>query len=372
MALKNLLFSTYLTLVLLLTACSPEPHLIGVKPKTSQEQLKQTPKKVRILIATTRASSDEEGVFYSSERADQLNFATVNVSIPIAHQTGRVELPSPPPPDPEKHLVLGDAERLKGSDQFLQEVRKELQVRQRGSRTALLFIHGYNTNMTEAVARFAQLVEDSGFRGVPILFSWPSNRRTIDYVSDINSAAISRDALAEFAILMSSINIEGVDILAHSMGNFLAMETFRTMALSGGFDRLNRLQHIVLASPDIDIELFKRQLSVISPKQREKMVVLISRDDKALRISQRISGGTPRVGAIDPEELAPLGVTVVDLTEVNDTNSANHAKFANSPEIVQILGERLAESDTLSTSTTTKGLVLQKAGGIVEIFKPPS
>ncbi len=366
---KHLFFLTFLPLVLILTACSPEPHLIGVAPDPPVLKQVQEKNKVRIVIATTRAPSDEQGVFYSGLRSSQLNFATVNVSFPSSHQPGNVDLPSSPPPDPRKHLVLQDAERLSGSEQFLSTIRQELQRRPPGSRTVLLFIHGYNTNMTEATARFAQLVKDSGFRGVPVLFSWPSRRRVVDYVSDINSAAISRDELVETAALIDTVNAEGVEVLAHSMGNFLAMEAFRTLALTGDFNRVGQLTNIVLAAPDIDVQLFERQLRTLPASQLRKFTILVSRDDKALRISQKIAGNTPRVGAADPEKLASLGVKVVDLTEIEDTNSANHIKFANSPEIVQVIGEQLAERDTLSTSTTTTGLVVQKTGNIVQVFQ---
>ena len=368
---KRLVFLVFATVAFTTAACSPEPHLIGIAPDppVSRQVLDNT--QVRIIVATTRAPSDEEGVFYSGERAARLNFATVNVSFPPSHAPGQLDLPSTPPPDARRHLVMQDAERLRGSEEFLSSIRQELQSKPRGSQTVLLFVHGYNTNMTEAIARFAQLVKDSGFRGVPVLFSWPSNRRVVDYVSDINSAAISRDGLVETAELMNSLPFEGVHIVAHSMGNFLTMEALRTIALADNFSRVHRITDIVLAAPDIDVQLFEKQLQPIPKSQRGKFVILISRDDKALRFSRKIAGNTPRVGAVDPEVLAPLGVTVVDLTEIEDTNSINHSKFANSPEIVQIIGEQLAERDTLSTSTTSTGLFVQQTGNVINVFRSP-
>ena len=65
----------------------------------------------------------------------------------------------------------------------------------------------------------------------------------------------------------------------------------------------------------------------------------------------------PRVGNDDVEVLAGLGVTVLDLSEI-DVNGSNHAKFADSPEIVQLIGKRLSvdgvgtrnDSDSLLSS----------------------
>ena len=51
---------------------------------------------------------------------------------------------------------------------------------------------------------------------------------------------------------------------------------------------------------------------------REKMYLLVSQDDKALRLSRRIAGGVPRVGAANTAELEQLGVTVIDLSQIDD------------------------------------------------------
>ena len=59
-------------------------------------------------------------------------------------------------------------------------------------REVLVFVHGYNTNFSEAVLRVTQFVNDTGFKGVPILFSWASRGNTMDYVYDINSVLQAR------------------------------------------------------------------------------------------------------------------------------------------------------------------------------------
>jgi esterase/lipase superfamily enzyme len=56
-----------------------------------------------------------------------------------------------------------------------------------------------------------------------------------------------------------------------------------------------------------------------------------------------VAGGVPRVGAADAEELEKLGVTVIDLSEIDDSTSGSHSKFAGSPEVVRILGAGLNE-----------------------------
>ena len=53
-----------------------------------------------------------------------------------------------------------------------------------------------------------------------------------------------------------------------------------------------------------------------------------------------------RVGDEPGSELAKLGVTVIDLTKVDDTSSLNHTKFANAPDVVQLIGQRMNEGDS--------------------------
>ena len=106
----------------------------------------------------------------------------------------------------------------------------------------------------------------------------------------------------------------------------------------------------MLASPDIDIDLFRSQLGMIR-KDHQKLYVLTSKDDSALSFSRRISGGVSRVGSADAAELADLGVTVIDLSNVDDSKSGSHSKFAGSPEVVQLIGQGLNSSSRFGASS---------------------
>jgi esterase/lipase superfamily enzyme len=120
------------------------------------------------------------------------------------------------------------------------------------------------------------------------------------------------------------------------------MEGLVDGAQTGRLDRRAvSINHIILASPDIDLDLFRAQLGQLPPGIREKMYLLVSKDDGALRASRLIAGGVPRVGAANAEELEKLGVTVIDLSEIEDSSSGSHAKFAGSPEVVRLLGAGL-------------------------------
>jgi esterase/lipase superfamily enzyme len=324
-----------------LAGCSRPPELVGIDnpeiPSRSVEGLTQH----RIFITTTREASEVVGAFFSGERAPEIGLASVNVTIPPTHVTGSLERPGRLPPDPRKEFTVVDPAVYSSSAAFVAEVNRELAKRPRSERKILLFIHGYNNTTSDAILRLGQFVEDTGFQGVPILFTWASAARAPRYVYDLNSALVARSKVAELASILGKTNATTVDVFAHSMGSFLTMEGLVDAEQEGWLGRRNSLDTIMLASPDIDIDLFRTQLAQLPRPVVERMYILVSTDDAALRFSRRIAGGVPRVGAANTEELEGLGLTVIDLSQIEDSSSGSHSKFAGSPEVVRLIGQGL-------------------------------
>jgi esterase/lipase superfamily enzyme len=153
-------------------------------------------------------------------------------------------------------------------------------------------------------------------------------------------------------LLVRDPAIEKVDILAHSMGNFLVLETLRQMALRGRVIP-SKIDDVMLAAPDVDVDAFENELADMG-EPHPKFTLFPSRDDKALAISGWIWGDDARLGAIDPKaepyksRLAAEHVNVFDLTDIKSTDAANHNKFVQSPELVRLVGDRLASGQPLS------------------------
>lgn len=254
-----------------------------------------------------------------------------------------MERPKRPPVDPDKHFVITNPTEFADRMAFRDAVNTEVRKRQRGNRDAALWIHGYNTNLTSAVLRAAQFAEDTGYDGTMVLYSWASQAKLTGYVYDINSALIARDFLETVPDAVRNSSVENLDIIAHSMGNFVTMEAIRGATRNQGFNSSGKIRNIILASPDIDVDLFAQQLRSI-PREQRRFYVLTSADDRALNLSSKIAR-KPRVGQLNPEALSDLGVNVIDLSQVEDTSSIHHTKFADSPEIVQLIGDRILAGD---------------------------
>ncbi|WP_245408261.1 alpha/beta hydrolase [Zhengella mangrovi] len=304
---------------------SPQAMAAGIPQGATQH---------RILVATTRAADPDPDILFSGERHPGLNFAEITVSVPPDHQTGETERVSRGLPDPAKHFVATAIRPVSSADAF------EKAAAAGGKDDVLVFVHGYRNTFADALFRITQIVHDTGFQGTAILFSWASRGRALDYIYDRDSATAARDALEETLRLAEKARPRRIDIIAHSMGTWVTMEALRQLKIANDPTLGGRLGDVILASPDISADVFKAQMQRYG-KPKTPFFVLLSRDDRALQVSQVLAGNKPRLGAYaNDKEIAELGVVVVDLTEAG-SSGINHTKFAQNPQLVTMLGARL-------------------------------
>ena len=203
-------------------------------------------------------------------------------------------------------------------------------------RDLLLYIHGYRESFETAATSTIELSEGIRFPGATGLFTWPSAGSTFSYVSDRESAMWSRDALEDLLSAIARSPSGGrIHIVAHSMGTLLTLETLRMLRGSGGEGAMSRIGAVVMAAPDIDIDLFARGLERLGPDAK-KITVISSTNDRALAMSSRLAGGIVRAGAADRERLESLGVRVADASEFGG-GIINHDLFLSNQEVQQVV-----------------------------------
>ncbi|SHH06204.1 Esterase/lipase superfamily enzyme [Kaistia soli DSM 19436] len=309
---------------------------------------------VDMAVATTRSRAENRAVLFTGERGTQLDFANIVVSIPpdSVRKVGDVQWPKRIPGNPATDFVT-----VKAEDMSLPEAKAwfNSRIKKTKGRQALVFIHGFNNRFDDAVYRFAQIVHDSNAPVVPILFTWPSRGSILAYGYDFQSTNYSRDALEQLlTALAENPNVDEVSILAHSMGNWVALEALRQMAIRNG-RVLPKIKNVMLASPDVDVDVFRSQMVDIG-KKGPNITLFVSQDDRALAASRRVWGNVERLGQINPTlepyatELKQDKITVIDLTKLKTDDKLNHGKFAASPEVVQAIGARLADGQAISDS----------------------
>ncbi|WP_132073545.1 alpha/beta hydrolase [Sinorhizobium americanum] len=339
-------------LAALLAACASRPtgvlQPVAATPSASQ---------VEMLVTTTRSRAEKPGEMFSGERALAPSFAEITVSIPPGRRVGEVSWPRKLPPNPATDFATV---RVQEVDLPAAESWLSSSVRKSPDRSVIVFIHGFNNHFEDAVFRFAQIVHDSGAHSAPVLATWPSRGSLLAYGYDRESTNYTRNAVESlFQYLARDPEVKEVSILAHSMGNWLALESLRQMAIRN--DGLPaKFKNVMLAAPDVDVDVFRSQIADMG-KQRPRFTLFVSRDDRALAVSRRVWGNVSRLGAIDPEqspyreELEANNITVVDLTKIKAGDKLHHSKFAESPEIVQLIGSRLSTGQTLTDSRVGLG-----------------
>jgi esterase/lipase superfamily enzyme len=350
---------------LAVSACASQPSHELIGANVAAAPASQIAGSHEIFVATTRATAADKRQVFSGDRSDKIAFAKVDMTVPAVHKLSQIERPKRGTVDQSKFFTATSVSGYRDEEAFSKALRANL-TRRDGR--ALVFIHGYNTQFDDAVYRLTQIAHDAGYKGTPILFTWASAGRTIDYVYDNNSAHAARDALEQTLRLVARSGAKRVDIVAHSMGNWVTMEALRQLAITNDRDLDGRLGDVVLASPDIDVDVFKTQMRRYG-KPDKPFFVFTSANDRALNVSGLIAGQRPRLGDYgDAEDIANLGIVVADLSAVKVDDRLNHTKFADNPMLVQMLGQRLNTDDRAAAGNEITQRVNSFAQGLGQTF----
>jgi esterase/lipase superfamily enzyme len=286
--------------------------------------------------------------------AERARFYRQVVSMPPGRATGSIPRPQITSENPRRHAVLTDREALT-PDAFRREVAQTIAGKPFDQRDVLVYVHGFNTDYDEAAFRIVQVAADGGFRGTQVLFTWPSYRRVLAYSGDREVATASRDALEKLlSDLGRTPGVGRIHILAHSMGAFLTMEALRQASIAGNGELGGRLGEVILAAPDLDVEVFRQQMARISRPSRVSLFV--QADDRALAASSTVAWDRQRVGALDvrnPQHrqvISSLGVRVFTMSATGWTDLVRHGTFAEAPEIVRLIGGKISQPPVIEDS----------------------
>ncbi|WP_114948975.1 alpha/beta hydrolase [Microvirga calopogonii] len=308
---------------LALSGCLGEDTAL-TSPISSQVGLARDPK---LLVATTRlpVGDPPKKPWFSSERSPDLVFAEARLKPPSDSLIGNSGW---------SIAKVENVDHSNAAQTFAQAAF---------GHNLLLYIHGYRESFETAATSTIDLSEGIKFAGATGLFTWPSAASTFSYVADRESAMWSRDALEDLLTAIAKTPSGGrIHIVAHSMGTLLTLETLRMLRASGGESAMDRIGAVVLAAPDIDIDLFARGLERLGPDAK-KITVISSTNDRALAVSSRLAGGIIRAGAADRERLEALGVRVADASEFG-SGIINHDIFLTNKEVQQVIKRAIDRS----------------------------
>jgi esterase/lipase superfamily enzyme len=305
-------------------ACNKDPRLVEFFYATDRS----------VTITNNIASLDP-----SAPRSGKLTYGVAAVHIPEDHEPGRIELPSEwhfisfefkSPLDEKKHFSI---RRLAATslDDWKQLLKLQVEAT---NKTALIFVHGFNTGFEEALYRNAQIMWDLQYQGVSVLFSWSSKGKVQDYLYDQDSADIAQPEFIDLLGQLHDSGIERVDIIAHSMGNRVVLPALDQIA---SVSSPIKIRQLIMAAPDVARDKFMIQLP-LAQKVVEGSTLYASSTDKALIASTHLAD-FPRAGMIPAAGPVILpNLDTIDVTAVGDEIfGLNHSVFATNRAVMDDL-----------------------------------
>jgi esterase/lipase superfamily enzyme len=200
---------------------------------------------------------------------------------------------------------------------------------------AVIFVHGYNNNFAEGVYRVAQFSHDLEIPGAVVHYAWPSAAKPLGYVYDRDSALFARDGLERLIDEVSEAGARRILLVAHSMGSGLAMEALRQAAIRGDQAALGSIAGVILISPDVDVDVFRSQVSAIGVLP-QPFLIFGSDRDRLLGLSARLTGQRERLGSLsDVSRVADLKVTFMDVGEF--ASGDGHFTLGDSPALIRLI-----------------------------------
>lgn len=313
----------FLAVIGCLHGCASRPTAAVLNPVVAQPSAGG---KVSLLAATNRNRVSEDGGF-GSQWGAALSYERYDFSIPPDRKGATITYPTSDA-DPRRAFLVTSRERLNEASWAAAAARSAT-----SDGTVSVFVHGYNYRYQEALFRMAQMAADANKLSPPILFSWPSVATVTGYVADRDAALASRTELERVVTsLASTPGIKRVIVFGHSMGGFLTMEAARQLKLEGRREVLNKLQ-IVLAAPDIDVDVFRSQLVDLGAL-KIPITLLVAKTDRALSVSSLLGAERPRVGRLDINDpkirdaALKTNVNVIDISSVQASDGLGHDRYA--------------------------------------------
>ncbi|NVK52518.1 MAG: alpha/beta hydrolase [Flavobacteriaceae bacterium] len=308
---------------------------------------------IPVSFATDRNDTKDSDLNdrFGGKRAE-IQYGRVVVSIPYNHKLGEIERPSywrlEFSEDPTKHVVIQSLKK-QNKDDFFNQMKNRIA---KNGKSTFLFVHGYNVSFADAAMRTAQITFDLRFSGEPVFYSWPSQGSTASYTIDEANIEWARLNMKNFLRdYLTKTEADDIYLVAHSMGNRGLTKALIEL-MNEHPDLKNKITEIILAAPDIDADVFRRDIAPQMVKKIQKPITLyVSSDDLALVASRKVHGNA-RAGDAGRGVVVVKGVETIDASGV-DTSFLSHSYFATAKTIIEDIldliksGKRAAYRETL-------------------------
>ena len=212
-------------------------------------------------------------------------------------------------------------------------------VEQSSSRTAVVFVHGYNYGFERTCRMAAEMQRALAGQAAVLMFSWPSNGLPTDYVRDQADVEWSVPLLADLlSQLGERIGRQNVQVVAHSLGS--RGVTFALQRMGAETELRPVIGRLVLLAPDFDSQTFVDLLPGLAPLTGG-ISLYASGNDTPLKLSRQLSG-YPRLGEAGEFLTLAEGIETIDVSSAGLYQVFGHEYFFFNPlveaDLVTLLG----------------------------------
>jgi esterase/lipase superfamily enzyme len=180
----------------------------------------------------------------------------------------------------------------------------------------------------------ALVVYGADLRSVPIFFSWPSGNSVLGYAGDTTNARWATNDLRDtLRYLLNQPSVDTVHIAAHSLGGNGLLDALERLSQEDGV-RIDKIGEVILASPDIDTGLFRREYLPLLRRVGSRTTLYITENDVPLQASQRVNRNN-RLGDASSEIFIEDGIETVVFSDV--------VTFMNSHDAIVEIGNVQAD-----------------------------
>ena len=202
------------------------------------------------------------------------------------------------------------------------------------SGTVFLYIHGFRRDFDIAALDLAAVAYEADLHSVPVFFSWPSGNSVLGYAGDTtNMRWATNDLRDTIKHLLNLPSVDTVHIGAHSLGNSGLLEALERLS-SDEQVNIDKLGEIILASPDVDTGIFRRDYLPMLRRIGARVTLYATENDVPLQTSQRVNRNE-RLGDASSEIFVEDGIETIVFSDV--------VTFMNSHDAIVEIGNVQAD-----------------------------
>jgi esterase/lipase superfamily enzyme len=344
------------------------PAIIGLFGCAAISQPEPTEAIVEILYATDRNLTGKQDAksFYGVERGE-MSYGFCEVAINIErgrsefadHSIWRVGFEGKPGKRGDLHTIT----KLEKNDFFRHFTDR---INNSKDNSALVYIHGYYRTFEIAARTAATLTYEIKYQGTPVLFSWPSRHELSAYHGDTTSIDWStthlRGLLEDIAL---KTNVQTIHVIAHSMGNRGFVNAFVDVLKNPDITSNWKFGEIILVAPDLDRQIFERDIAPIITKTPSRITLYVSAVDVPLLASKTVNLYR-RLGDASEDPVIIEGIQTIDASQVVNL-ATGHTYYRENPRVMADLYYLINERRDASLRPTLEAV--ESPGGQYWVVK---